>query len=348
MANNNRRLALLTLVSSFVVASCGGGGGSDAIVEPPAPGPGDTRAAAATATANGNPLCSESVLGPFYWEIGDADGVKVSGKVGTGAPTATTQMWVFSSSKWLYAANVVQKRGVLAQDVAFLNFTSGYTNFGNAPICVGIGTDTVESCLVGRDGQNLANVGRFYYDSGHMQHHAAATMGLGPDNNTALAADLNATVGNFAFTYTVPQLAAGVVASPQAYAGFLRRMLRGELKLGSALGSNKVCADPNAPGCNAVSAPDLGAAAAAGESLNYSLGHWVEDDPKVGDHAFSSAGGGGFYPWIDSTKTYYGILARERETEADAGWHSAQCGRLIRQAWRTGVTVTGTTPTPTP
>jgi len=291
-------------------------------------------------------MCAESALGPYYWEIGDRNGVKVSGKVGSGAPSATTQMWVFSSSKWLYAANVVQKRGVLDQDVPFLNFTSGYTNFGNAPICVGIGNDTVESCLAGRDGLTAANVGRFFYDSGHMQHHAAAVMGMGPDDNAALAADLNATVGNFGFGYTVPQLAAGVVATPQGYSQFLRRMLRGELRLASALGSRKVCADPDAAGCNAVSGPDLGAAATAGESLNYSLGHWVEDDPKLGDHAFSSPGGGGFYPWIDKTKTYYGILARETTTQSEAGYHSLQCGRLIRQAWRTGVAVTGTLPDP--
>ncbi len=113
-------------------------------------------------------------------------------------------------------------------------------------------------------------------------------------------------------------------------------MLRGELALGAALGARKVCANPATAGCNALSAPNTD----TNEALNYGLGHWVEDDPTLGDHAFSSPGGGGFYPWIDNTKTYYGLVARERPGEGDAGFHSVQCGRLIRQAWRTGVEVT--------
>lgn len=332
-------LAALVLMSSpFILAGCGGG--SDAT--PPALPTDAERAAAATATASTNPKCSQATLGTYYWEIGDADGIKASASMGSGAPTATTSLWVFSASKWLYAANVVQKRGVLDQDVPFLNFTSGYSTFGNAPVCVGV--PTVEGCLLGRDGQDSATIGKFFYDSGHMQHHAAAVMGLGPADDAALAADLNATVGNFGLAYTVPQLAAGVVATSQGYAGFLRRLLRGELALAGALGTHKVCANPAAAGCNAVSSPELG----ANEAWNYSLGHWVEDDPMVGDHAFSSAGGGGFYPWIDAGKTYYGILARERHLESDAGFHSAECGRLIRQAWMTGRAVSATVPSPSP
>jgi hypothetical protein len=255
-------------------------------------------------------------------------------------------MWVFSSSKWLYAANVLQKRGVLDSDVPFLNFTSGYSNFGNDPRC--FGTPTVQGCIDSglpsprSGGQDPITVGRFDYDSGHMQQHAATVMGLGSADDAALAADLNATVGNFGFTYTVPQLAAGVVATPQGYAQFQRRMLRGELAMGAALGTRKVCAQQAAAACNAASTPD----SIGTEAWNYSLGHWVEDDPTLGDHAFSSAGGGGFYPWIDSGKTYYGMVARERVTESAAGYHSAECGRLIRQAWRTGETVTAPTPTP--
>lgn len=235
-------------------------------------------------------------------------------------------MWIFSASKWLYAAYVLQKHGVAnAQEMKFLNFTSGYTNFGNAPLCLG---STVDQCLVGRDGLVAGNVDRFAYDSGHMQHHASATMGLGAADNAALAADLNATVGDFGYSYRVQQPAAGVVATPQAYAQFLRSMLRNELVIAGALGSHKVCAQQAAPGCNATATPD----SIGTEAWNYSLGHWVEDDPTLGDHAFSSAGGGGFYPWIDSGKTVYGIVARERNTEPGAGYFSTECGRLIRQA----------------
>jgi len=330
----------LALASALMLASCGGGGSSTSSEAPPPGPPTDAqRAAAAAATASSNVMCSLATLGTYYWEIGDASGVKASGSP-FGGPTASTSMWVFSASKWLYAANVVQKRGVLDVDVPFLNFTSGYSEFGNAPICTGV--PTVEGCLVGRDGQDPTTIGRFDYDSGHMQHHAANYMGLGPADDDALAADLNATVGNFGFGYTVPQLAAGVVATARGYAGFLQKILRGELAIASALGTHKVCTNPDMPGCNAAYSPE----SVANEYWNYSLGHWVEDDPTVGDHAFSSAGGGGFYPWIDASKTYYGILARERETESQAGYHSAQCGRLIRQAWMTGETVLATTPTP--
>lgn len=342
---------LIALSSAAALSGCGGGG-SDVQAPTPAPTPGSTPeppppppsagdpVAAAKATADNNPMCVGSRLGPYYWEIGDANGVLASGTVGSGAPTRTTPLWIFSASKWLYAANVVQKRGINPADVPFLNFTSGWSNFGNAPICV-LG-DTVGQCLIGRDSLDASTLGRFKYDSGHMQHHAANFMGLANADNAALAADLNATIGNFGFSYTVPQLAAGVVVSAEGYASFLRKMIRGELALGAALDSNTVCTSM-APPCNAASAPDTD----TNEALNYGLGHWLEDDPILGDHAFSSPGGGGFYPWIDKTRTTYGILARQRETEGDAGFHSAQCGRLLRQAWRTGVEVTSTTPTPT-
>lgn len=71
-----------------------------------------------------------------------------------------------------------------------------------------------------------------------------------------------------------------------------------------------------------------------GESWHYSIGHWVEDDPVVGDGAFSSPGAFGFYPWIDATKSYYGILARNVSGAGSVG-DSVDCGRLIRKAWTT-------------
>jgi hypothetical protein len=79
------------------------------------------------------------------------------------------------------------------------------------------------------------------------------------------------------------------------------------------------------------------------ESWHYSLGHWVEDDPVVGDGAFSSPGRFGFYPWVDASKTYYGVLARFDAVHVDdpnpkeASYiTSVKCGRLIRHAWETG------------
>jgi len=53
----------------------------------------------------------------------------------------------------------------------------------------------------------------------------------------------------------------------------------------------------------------------------------------VGDGAFSSPGAFGFYPWIDRTKTSYGVVARN---EMGGALTSVFCGRLIRKAWVTG------------
>jgi hypothetical protein len=40
----------------------------------------------------------------------------------------------------------------------------------------------------------------------------------------------------------------------------------------------------------------------------------------------------GFHPWIDATKTYYGIVARY-SLEAKAYVESAECGVVMRKAF---------------
>ena len=57
------------------------------------------------------------------------------------------------------------------------------------------------------------------------------------------------------------------------------------------------------------------------------------EDTTVSDGAFSSAGAFGFYPWIDATKTLYGIIARV--AVAGSGAESVACGRALRQTWMT-------------
>ena len=111
----------------------------------------------------------------------------------------------------------------------------------------------------------------------------------------------------------------------QPYGAFLRRIL-GDLVIRDSLGSHAVCTNPST--CPTA----LYSPVPAAESWHYSLAHWVEDDPTVGDGAFSSAGAFGFYPWIDASKTYYGILARY-SVSANAYIQSVQCGRLLRKAW---------------
>ena len=96
-----------------------------------------------------------------------------------------------------------------------------------------------------------------------------------------------------------------------------------------SLGSNAVCTNPSH--CqSAINTP-----LPQTESSHFSLGHWVEDDPRVGDGAFSDPGLLGFYPWIDAGKTYYGLVARASKTPG-AHVGSMQCGRLIRRAWMSG------------
>jgi hypothetical protein len=119
--------------------------------------------------------------------------------------------------------------------------------------------------------------------------------------------------------------------------------------MSKTLSAFPVCTNSTVAGCNAV--PDESPMANASnnaEAWHYSLGHWIEDDPVVGDGSFSSAGALGFYPWIDKTSTYYGMLVREDQgaagTGAFEGYQSAVCGRLIRQAWMSGVEQTGTAP----
>ncbi|HET8871960.1 MAG TPA: hypothetical protein VFM48_16065, partial [Aquabacterium sp.] len=99
-----------------------------------------------------------------------------------------------------------------------------------------------------------------------------------------------------------------------------------------------VCTNPKACPGDALKAP-----IPATEAWHYSIGHWVEDDPAVGDGSFSSPGAFGFYPWIDSAKRYYGIIAREErkgifsdDPDGKPAVRSVECGRLIREAWETG------------
>jgi len=174
-----------------------------------------------------------------------------------------------------------------------------------------------------------------------MQKHAAAIIGLEDDNNCALSADIMSLTGLGALLYSQPQLAGGAISTPRIYAGFLRKILGGELKILDLLGTNAVCTSKTVCPDQAVYSPFP-----AAEAPQYSLGHWVEDS-SASDGAFSSPGAFGFYPWIDSTKTYYGILAREvhdgvlATEEAKRPYlQSMSYGRLIRKAWKTGYAIT--------
>ena len=329
------RLAALALLASLVAASCGGGGSAA-----PAPAPtGPTnaqRATAATTTATTNALCTTAALGSYYWEVGNKDGVLVSGSVG--GITADTVMDIASASKWPFSSYVVEKYGDVAANVPFLNFTSGYSDFDNT-LCTS--SQTVAECNNGTINGAEAAAATFHYQGGHMQQLAAVNIGLGALRIGALATEVNAFIGtDVGLSYVEPQPPGGVRTSARNYAVFLRKLLVGSgtpLKMAAALGSHAVCTQPTVNSCNA----STDTAAALPENFHYSLGHWVEDDPTntpSSNFAYSSAGKFGFYPWVDFDRSLYGIVAREDRTlTTGEGYSSLRCGRLIRLAWKTAV-----------
>jgi hypothetical protein len=308
----------------------------------------DQRIQAATSTANGNPACT--AIHPFYWEIGDANGALVGGTAssdGAIAPAANTLMLIASASKWIFGTYVVELRAgnLTDNDIAALTMRSGYTGLRYAS-CIKLlkanqDAETVHECFVdsnltGRNNDFDASlVGSFHYNGGHFQWLADGDLGLGAANNASLQAALSAQVGSdWVFSYDSPQLAAGVQTSAGGYAIFLRKILKGELRMRDLLGTSAVCTNP-------ATCPEASYAPIPGtESWHYSLGHWVEDDSVVGDGAFSSPGAFGFYPWIDASKTIYGVLARHENvsltSDDPVAVGSVQCGRAIRRAWATG------------
>lgn len=340
--------AAAMLVSGLALSACGGAGETPAPTPPADPAPPGpsvpdlaTRSAAAAATAEGvGNACAP--IQPFYWEVGDTSGRLASGSVpangGQPAYTGATVMPIASASKWLYGAYVVQLRqGALSNDdVKFLTFRSGYTRFSRC-----LRSQTVDACVAYlNNGTYVPSAdGLFSYGGGHMEKHASL-IGLGPLNNAGLAAELQAQLGSdIALTYTQPQLAGGVATSADNYAVFLRKILSGQLLMKAALGTHAVCTNPST--CSQA----LNAPVPSSESYHYSIGHWVEDDPVNGDGAFSSAGAFGFYPWIDASKSWYGIVARwdtsgivdpDNPDSGGQGFASARCGQLIRAAWLDG------------
>lgn len=298
------------------------------------------RLKAAQTVADKSPACQAAQ--PFYWEIGDAHASLAHGRVGAAAPTPQTKLAIASASKWLFAAYVAERRqGQLSpSDIDLLTFRSGYTQFR---VCRA--GQTVEACrsswLNRRGEQDADTVGRFFYSGGHMQQ-LAVSLGLGPLDANGLALKVRRELAPegvpWDISYGQAQLAGGVQTTSQVYAQFLQGLLSGRLQLGSLLGQHAVCT-------RAQDCPDqaLRSPIPEQEAWHYALGHWVEDDPTVGDGAFSSPGAFGFYPWIDSGKQYYGIVARETrkgilmgDEDDKPAMQSVACGRQIRRAWLSG------------
>ncbi len=291
--------------------------------------------------------------------------------------TRTTSMLVESATKWVYASYLAETKAAFngtnwtmpSRYVPFLHFTSGYVNM--ADNCNYIDTPTVQNCLDASNGGNPpvkngtrsgADVGLFDYDSGHMEVlEAGADPSLngymtGGDNNVVALANevtsaLNGKNVTMNLTFATPITAGGIVTTPGDYALFLQGLIKSDTPLVMRYFLNPTASDPYAVCTNpydttcvdskgnplAVYAPLPG-----NVSWHYGLGHWIEDDPATGDGAYSSPGKGGFYPWIDSTRTYYGMVARYDTASTGTGttapfYLSVVCGEAIRKAFTTGV-----------
>jgi hypothetical protein len=285
-----------------------------------------TRTAAVQATIANDATCT--ALPQFYWEIGDQNGALASGAVGS-LYGADSIMSIASASKFYWGAYIVErfKNDLGSIDSNAMTMKSGYISL-TYDSC--LTAKTVSDCFnsASNSTHTAADDGIFFYSGGHFQKYAV-DLGLGADDNAALAAELKQYLGtDLQFTFGSPQLAAGAKTSASDYAAFLRKILRGELAISSQLDTNAVCTLPSACPTAAYSPSPL--------AWHYGYAHWIEDEPDTGDGAFSSPGAFGFYPWIDAGKQYYGILARYALT-SDAYIASANCGRLIRKAFMTGM-----------
>ena len=285
------------------------------------------RLAAARQTATTNAECQ--AVSPFYYEIGDGKGSIVGEAVGDGSYVATTKVSIASASKWLFGAYVAEVRQGQIDDTdrRATHMLSGYASM--ADTCAGIGA-TVASCFAsgGNDTYTPAKLDRYNYNSGHFQKWGVDN---GMANMTAVdvAHAYQNTLG-ITVAFSGPLLAGGAIMSAADYAVFLRRILNGELRIATLLGSTPTCTQP-------ATCPTADVSPLTAEAWHYSLGHWVEDDPETGDGSYSSAGAFGFYPWIDQARNHYGILARSDKSGDNQGYASARCGRLIRKAYMSGV-----------
>ncbi|CAH0441649.1 serine hydrolase family protein [Ralstonia pseudosolanacearum] len=274
-------------------------------------------------------------MGDYYWEIGDADRVLLQGQQGRRVD-ADRPVRLASASKWVFGTYVVERQqGKLTPAIIdALTMRSGYDAL-NPRLCNR--DDTAQSCFArGRNGTlTPGHVGRFSYNGGHDQK-LLIDLGFGKADAAALTTELTRELAHvpaltdagapFGMDYLVPEPAGGMAASPTAYGRFLRRLMRGEYRLGRMLGEHAVCTEPGS--CPAaVSTP-------ASQPWHYALNYWIEDQPG-GDGAFSSPGAFGFYPWITADKHHYGMLVRE--TLSPRGYvRSAVCGALIRKAFDEG------------
>jgi hypothetical protein len=286
--------------------------------------------AAAKNAADTSSACQD--IQPFYWEIGTKSSVVASGSVGDGSISRDTVLAIASASKMVFGAYVIQKEQgkVDSATSKLLHMSAGYVSL--RALSCGRAVSTVKDCFEQGDNSHYVaeDDNHFFYNGGHFQKWAV-DHGLGSLDRQGLADEYRRVLGSdIPFQFGVLQLAGGLRMSAAAYAVFLQRVVGGQLLFRNYLGIDPVCTLPQSCPGQALRSPVPAA-------WHYSYGHWVEND-SGGDGAFSSPGAFGFYPWIDASKSYYGIIARAGRPQQGegAGYASALCGREIRRAFFTG------------
>jgi hypothetical protein len=300
---------------------------------------------------------------------------------------ASASKWIFGA--YVYKLRTTNSKIVKLTDSDILHLTmrSGYTNFGYGSCKVltstrGTGSTTVSDCFnvrnVVKGGFNndfdASTLNKFDYDGGHFQNLAAKTnssgggggggLNLGSLTSAQLSAEINRVLNQgitttknqkFDIRYDSPQLAGGAATTASDYAKFMQSLL--QLSSRNFLKSNiSVCASPSKCPQQALHSP-----IPSTETWSYSLGHWIETTSSSASSSsgaylsldsgtLSSPGAFGFYPWIDNSHRWYGIIAREvtptttspRNNGGDTvAFDSVQCGRAIRRAWLSGVGTNG-------
>jgi CubicO group peptidase (beta-lactamase class C family) len=288
-------------------------------------------AAAAHNAADSSAACRD--IQPFYWEIGTKSAVVASGSEGDGSVGRDTVLTIASASKMVFGAYVIQKEQgkIDAATSKFLHMSAGYV--GLRALSCGRGVSTVQDCFDQGDNSKYVaqDDNQFFYNGGHFQKWAV-DHGLGSLDRQGLADEYRRVLGaDIPFQFGVLQLAGGLRMSAAGYAMFLQKVVAGELLLRNFLGADPVCTLPESCAGQALRSPVHAA-------WHYSYGHWIENDPG-GDAAFSSPGAFGFYPWIDASKNYYGIVSRAGRARRGegAGYESALCGKEIRRAFFQGM-----------
>lgn len=272
----------------------------------------------------------------FYAEIGANSSGNTplwSGSFGGGSVLASTAAGVFSISKAIYAAYAAQAQPLTATDWPYLTMTSGYDT-ANGATCNQDNIQTVDACLLTFGSGNAAHVGKFSYDSMHMQRHAdkVLTTSLGPDTRSPITSLYLATFGLVSGDLSMSSctLAGGVIAKPTTLRKIAQRVMNGALNIKSYL------QDANAPVNASTYFTDgsvVSSPAPADQPWQYKWGHWIE--PENGGYWW--AGSGGTVLWMDKSFSTYGLLFRVADgTGGEMGVQSIFALQRIRRAFLQG------------